>query len=266
MTDLPPTAPTPEPPDEAPAGGSAPESGSRVLAHLNLIVVPALCLAALGFMYQRLSGDIAELRESQRQLVAELASMRRTPLVDLSNAPMQGREDALVTLIEYSDYECPFCIRYSTETRPRIFEEYVDTGRIRYAFRDYPVDELHPQAIKAHEASRCALEQGRFWEMHPRLFSASGTHSDEALRALAAEVGLDMAAFDECYASGRSLGDIRRTADEALNMGGNGTPAFFLGLYDPAVGQVRILRGITGAQPFEVFAQNIELLLQQAGQ
>lgn len=270
MTDAtPPAAPTPPPDAPATTTPDAPppaSSGSKVLTHLNLIVVPALCLGALAFMYSSLSSEIDALRESQRQIVSEMASMRRTPLVDLSTAPMRGNADAVVTLIEYSDYECPYCIRYSNETRPQIFADYVETGRIRYSFRDYPVDELHPAAIRAHEASRCALEQDRFWDLHPQLFSAPGTHGDDALRALADEAGLDMAAYDECFASGRSVADIRRTANEAAGMGANGTPAFFLGLYDPAVGQVRILRGITGAQPYEVFAQNIELLLQQAGQ
>lgn len=252
------------PPQASTGAGQGAGAGSKTVSHLNLIVVPALCLAALAFMYTRLDTRIEALRESQRQLAAEIASMRRTPLIDIAGAPARGSADALVTLIEYSDYECPFCIRYANDTRPRIEEEYVQTGRLRYVFRDFPVDELHPAAIRAHEASRCALEQGRFWELHVTLFSPPGTHGDDQLRERARDAGLDMSRFEACFASGRTVADIRRTASEAASMGASGTPAFFLGLYDPATGQVRILRGITGAQPYEVFQQTIDLLLQQA--
>jgi predicted DsbA family dithiol-disulfide isomerase len=123
--------------------------------------------------------------------------------------------------------------------------------------------ELHPAAIRAHEASRCAGEQDRFWQMHTRLFSAPGTHGDDQLRARAQDAGLDLSAFDECLASGRTTADIRQVGNQAMTMGASGTPAFFLGVYDPALGQVRVLRGISGAQPYEVFAQTLDLLLQQ---
>lgn len=263
----PPAAVPPPPPPTPPDSPRAPSAndGGRAGRYLNLVIVPALCLAALVLMYTRLSREIDDLRESQRQLGNEIASMRRTPLIDISDAPVRGDEDAVVTLIEYSDYECPFCIKYFLETLPRINADYVDTGRIKYVFRDFPVDELHPAAIKAHEASRCAREQGRFWEMHARLFSPPGTHETAALEALAREVGLDMDRFGECLASGRTNEDIRAVAGQAVSLGASGTPSFFVGLHDPATGQVRVLRGITGAQPYEVFQQTIDLVLEQAG-
>jgi protein-disulfide isomerase len=242
---------------------AAPKTPSTTLRNLNLIVVPALCLGALGLMYTRLSGDIRDLQMSQRQLVTEVAALRRTPLIDLANAPIRGREDAVVTMVEFSDYECPFCIKYFQEILPRIETDYISTGKIRYAFRDLPVDELHPAAIRAHEASRCAGEQDRFWQMHTRLFSAPGTHGDDQLRARAQDAGLNLSAFDECLASGRTTADIRQVGNQAMTMGASGTPAFFLGVYDPALGQVRVLRGLSGAQPYEVFAPTLDLLLQQ---
>lgn len=254
-------------PDEqtppTPAPQTAPTAPGATLRNLNLIVVPALCLGALGLMYTRLSSEIQDLQVSQRQLVSEVASLRRTPLIDLANAPTRGNQDAVVTMVEFSDYECPFCIKYFQEILPRIETDYIATGKIRYVFRDFPVDELHPAAIRAHEASRCADEQDRFWQMHTRLFSAPGTHGDDQLRARAQDAGLDLTAFDECLASGRTTADIRQVGNQAMAMGASGTPAFFLGVYDPALGQVRVLRGISGAQPYEVFAQTLDLLLQQ---
>jgi protein-disulfide isomerase len=266
--DAPPPDPVQEPEHTPPPARTAPDAPTAragMLPYVTLLVVPVLCLGALWLVYSRLSGDIAELRESQRQLTSEIAALRRTPMIDISNAPVRGSEDAVVTLIEYSDYECPFCIKYFIETLPRLDAEYVQTGRLRYVFRDFPVDELHPAAIKAHEASRCAGEQGRFWEMHGRLFSPPGTHGTDALEAHARDVGVDMSRFSECLGSGRTVDDIRRVANEAVGLGASGTPSFFLGLHDPATGQVRVIRGITGAQPYEVFQQTIETLLAQAG-
>jgi protein-disulfide isomerase len=276
MTDsmLPPGAdpaggPAPTPPAAAPAPDAAPaETAARRppsagMRNLALILVPMLCLAATAVMYVRLSGDLADLQASQKQLVDEVASLRRTPMIDVANAPMRGGEGAVVTMIEYSDYECPFCIKYFREVLPRIENEYIATGKIRYVFRDFPVDQLHPAAIRAHAASRCAREQDKFWQMHGRLFSAPGTHSDEALIERAREIALDLTAFADCLGSGRTIDDIRKVSEQAISLGASGTPAFFLGLYDPSLGQVRILRGISGAQPFEVFQQTIEALLEQ---
>jgi protein-disulfide isomerase len=227
---------------------------------IGLAVVGVL---AVGVVYRHLTDEVALLRESQRMMAAEVASMRRTPMVDVSGAPFKGAPDAIVTLIEYSDYECPYCIGHFQKTMPQIEEKYIKTGRIRYVFRDFPVDENHPEAVRAHQASRCAGEQGRFWEMHDRLFSPPGTHSPEALAAVAAAAGLDASLYRACVESGRSVEDIRRVTQEAVGMGANGTPAFFFGLRDPATNQVRILRAISGAQPFSAFEQTIELLAEQ---
>ena len=218
---------------------------------------------AVGVVYRELGGEIEALRESQRMMTAEIASMRRVPVIDVAAAPFKGSETAVVTLIEYSDYECPYCIAHFQKTMPEIEEKFVKTGRIRYVFKDFPVDENHPEAIRAHEASRCAREQGRFWEMHTRLFSAPGTHSVEALAKTATDVGLDPNLYRLCVESGRTTADIRAVSQEAVSMGANGTPAFFFGLRDPATNQVRIMRAVSGAQPFSVFEQTIELIEKQ---
>jgi protein-disulfide isomerase len=229
---------------------------------IALAGVVILLAAGVGG-YIRLSSEIAALRDSQRELNAELAGMRKSPIVDLAGVPWRGGRDAVVTLLEYSDYECPFCIRHFQQTMPQIEKEYIQTGKIRYAFRDNPVDQLHPQAIRAHEAARCAGDQGKYWEMHGRLFTGAGTHDDPALMSHAQALGLPAADFQACLGSGTHTDDIRRSAAEASSFGANGTPAFFLGLRDPATDQVRLMRAITGAQPFEVFAQALEAMLKE---
>ena len=123
---------------------------------------------------------------------------------------MLGSTNAVITLVEFSDYECPYCLRHFQQTMPLIDANYVKTGKIRYAFRDWPVDELHPQSIRAHEAAHCANEQNKFWQMHTRLFAPAGSHSPEQLSTLAQSIGLDMSAFSACVAAKRSdHGDSR---------------------------------------------------------
>jgi protein-disulfide isomerase len=228
------------------------------------LAAAAVLLVAGVAGYLQLSSEIDTLRESQRQLTQEIAGMRKSPIVDLAGVPWRGGRDAIVTLLEYSDYECPYCIRHFQQTMPELEANYIRPGKIRYAFRDNPVDQLHPQAIRAHEAARCAGDQGKYWEMHGRLFTGPGTHADEALIAHAQALTLALPDFQSCLTDGRHTTEIRRTSAEASSFGANGTPAFFLGLRDPATDQVRLMRAITGAQPYEVFAQAIEAMLKQA--
>ncbi len=153
--------------------------------------------------------------------------------IDISGAPARGSDRAIVTLVEFSDYECPFCIRHFPQTMPKIEAAYIDTGKIRYVFRDFPIDSNHPAAIKAHEAARCADEQHRFWALHPRLFSPPGTHTPADLEARASEAHLDLAAFRDCLASGRTTAAVRATEAIAVRLGADGTPAFYLGAAGP---------------------------------
>jgi protein-disulfide isomerase len=141
---------------------------------------------------------------------------------------------------------------------PLIEKNYIATGKILYVFRDYPIDQLHPQAVKAHEAARCGAEQDKYWPMHTSLFGAPSQHSAEGLEATAAQAGLDIGKFRECIASGRTTAGIRKTAEDATSFGANGTPAFFIGTIDKATNTVKVTRALSGALPFTQFAQAIE--------
>ena len=259
-------SPAPAPPATAPPPSPAITAPARPRAAIGPVlgaIIPVLCLAGFGLGYLHLHGELVDIRESQRQLAEEVAGMRKTPVIDVRGAPARGPADAVVTLIEFSDYECPFCIAHFNGTGKTIEAEYITTGKIRYVFRDLPIDDNHPEAIRAHIAARCADEQGRFWEMHNRLFTAPGTHKPADLTARAGEVGLDLTAFQSCVDSGRPTEDIRRVAAIATGFGAAGTPVFFLGLRDPATDQVRILHGITGAQPYETFKKTLDDLLSR---
>lgn len=215
--------------------------------------------------------ELASLQAAHRELALQVTGGRRGAgggaagqTIDIAGAPAEGPANALVALIEYSDYECPFCIRHFEQTMPRIRQNYVATGKIRYVFRDFPIDQNHPQAIRAHEAAHCAQEQGKFWEMHGRLFSPAGSHTPIALEDRAKEAGLDAAAFRACVASGRSTAGIRQRASVVTSLGATGTPWFFVGIRDPKTDQVRIVRPIGGAAPYEQFASAIDAVLKEA--
>jgi protein-disulfide isomerase len=233
------------------------------LVHL---VLPLISLLAVALLWLRMDGEIRQLKDNQRRLVQEIASLKQTATIDISGAPALGPDDAVVTLVEFSDYECPFCIRHFQQTMPQIQANFINTGRIRYVFRDYPIDELHPQAIRAHEVARCALEQdpGKYWNLHRTLFSAPGTHTKDTLDARARDAGLDTEALQSCVASGRVTAGIRAGAKQAESLGADGTPAFFVGLRDRDTNEVRVLQSIKGAHPYTTFAQAIERALDQA--
>ena len=161
-----------------------------------------------------------------------------------------------MTLVEFSDYECPFCIRHFQQTMPQIEANYIKTGKIRYVFRDFPVDQLHPEAIRAHEAAHCAGEQSKFWEMHTPPVQCGRHARRPLLEQRAAEAGLDLPARSgpAWRAAGRTAAIRARRGAWRSSFGANGTPAFFVGIRDLATNQMKIAQAITGAQPFSVFA------------
>lgn len=265
-------------PGPAPAAVPPPPSDGSSGVFMSVLVataVAALTIAvATWFVASRqiadLRHDLANLQDAHRQLAVEMTQGKKSgsgpvgQIINVAQAPARGRADAVVTLIEFSDYECPFCIRHFQQTMPQIDENYIKTGKIRYVFRDFPIDDNHPQAIRAHEAARCAFEQNKFWELHGRLFSAPGTHTPLALEDRAKEAGLSEPAFKACVSSGRETAAIRATSKIADTFGATGTPWFFVGLRDLKTEQVRVLKPIGGAQPYTQFVIALDEALKAA--
>jgi protein-disulfide isomerase len=162
----------------------------------------------------------------------------------------KGAKDAPVTIVEYSDFQCPYCGRVNPALK-RVAERYRDS--VRFVFRDFPLP-IHPQAPKAAEAAGCAGEQGRFWEMHDRLFANQGKLQLADLKQHAAELGLDAPKFDECLDTGRREAEVKRSTEEAQRYGVSSTPSFFING-----------RLIAGAQPYENFVRLIDDELARAG-
>ena len=239
-----------------------------IAAALAITIVAPSC-AQRGDV-EGLRRELEALKLQQAQIAEELRRLQqamgvRPTALTLGTAPSRGRADAPLVLVEFSDYECPFCIRHFTQTMPELQREYISTGKLRYVFMDFPIDQLHPAAIKAHEAARCAGEQGKFWEMHDRLFTPAGSHGPDRLKSLAAEVGVDRGRFDTCLDSNRMQAPVRASVARAEQLGADGTPQMYLGVAD-ANGSFKIIRSIRGAVPYPQIKQAIEALLAPAGQ
>jgi len=161
----------------------------------------------------------------------------------------KGDADAPVTIIEWSDFECPFCQRFYSQTLGQIEEQYIKTGKVKFVYRDFPLS-FHPQAQKSAEAAECAGEQDKFWEMHDLLFEKGVAGGVGAFKQYATDIGLDTAKFNDCLDSGAQAEEVQKDFRDGGAAGVRGTPGFLVN------GQL-----ISGAQPFSVFQQAIESAL-----
>lgn len=166
--------------------------------------------------------------------------------------PYQGPEDAPVTIVEFTDYQCPFCRRHFETTLPLILQDYGDV--VKYVLRNFPIAQLHPDAERAAQAAECALDQGRFWEYHDLLFRNSSAVDAGSLKRYADEIGLDGQSFAACLDSGEKRPVVERDLEDARRLNLRGTPTFFIN------GHI-----LVGAQPYPVFRAYIEAALDEAG-
>ncbi|MEE8549579.1 MAG: thioredoxin domain-containing protein, partial [Alphaproteobacteria bacterium] len=151
----------------------------------------------------------------------------------VDGAPYKGAADAPVTLIEFSDYQCPFCRRHSYKVAPRIVKNFVSTGKVKYVMREYPIASLHPDAAKASEGALCAGDQEKYWEMHDLIIANPRRVGPGRLKAHARRLGLDEADFGNCLDGGQHAGTINADTAVGYAAGVRGTPSFFIGLTDP---------------------------------
>lgn len=219
--------------------------GGRSLDQLRTRIQEFLESTKREQVFERFTNELAEAR----QITYQLEPFR----VRLNNegAPALGPVEAPVTLVEFSDFECPYCRRFKP-TLERLQENYGD--QLRIVFRQFPLD-IHPRAFKAAEASLCAHEQGRFWEMHDLLFTEQESLGVEALKEKAGRLGLEQAEFDSCLDSGRHAEQIRRDLQEGASVGVDGTPALFVNGI-PVQG---------GAVPYETLVAFIDEELRRTG-
>ncbi len=239
-------------PDIAPPPPRSPRILPFVIGALVVIAVGAVA----GVLLFRPETSVMESAPPAGQPEETAASTERLWKPD---GRTRGNPDAPVTLIEYSDFTCGYCVKFFRETWPSLQEKYVKTGKVRLLYRDYPRDPEGP-AMTAAIAARCAGEQGHYWEMHDRLFG--GRIEVDTLSGYAKAIGLDQAAFAACLRDAPHREAILQDKEDGQFVGFVGTPGFILLRTDRAGKDKPI--GLPGAFPLDVFEQEIDQLLQAA--
>lgn len=241
-----------------------------------LLLVPVVVMLACSRPAAQSQQDIDALRKQVEAMQKDLDEIKTflkaatggrygapsitNSAIDLSGAPVNGSPTAPVTLVEISDYHCPFCRRHFQQAQPQINTEFIGTGKVRHVFLHFPIDQLHPDAYRSHEAAMCANDQGKFWQLHGKLFESPARTADE-LATRAQEAGLDMTAFRACFDSGRHAAEVRASVQRIQELGVSGTPMFLVGR-TPAPGQpFKALSSIDGARPFASFKEAIDKAL-----
>ena len=232
---------------------------------------------------QSAQDEIAALKKEIADLKAQQAAMQRDleaikdflkavsqgrqgadPLanaaVPVAGEPARGAGDAKVTLVEVSDYHCPFCRRHAQQTQPQIDTDYIKTGKVKYVFIHYPITQLHPDAFKAHEAASCAGEQGKYWQMHDQLF-ARPTRDVAELVAQGASIGVDQGRFKACMDSGKYRAAIQQSVDRMRQLGVDSTPTFLVGATPSGDAPLKVATVIRGAQPYGAFKSALDAAL-----
>lgn len=222
----------------------------------------------------KLQGDVTKLQKDVEGVQRDLQEIKnllrragampeefKSMVLSIGDGPFKGASDARVTLVEFTDYQCPFCARHQKQTVPQLVDKYVKTGKLKYVVRDFPLKAIHPAAVKAAEAPHCAGDSGKYWEMHDRLFANPQALAQNDLVAHAQALGLDTKAFEACLQSGKYTSRVDQALAEGERAGVRGTPSFFLGLTEPNSGKITAVAAIRGAHPFATFQQEIDKLL-----
>jgi protein-disulfide isomerase len=226
---------------------------------LPLAILVPLSAADKGITKQQADEILNELKQI-RQLLEKQQGNAGQPeqptraKVATGGAFAIGSKDAPITMVEFTDFQCPFCQRFHVSTFSDLKKNYIDTGKVRFVSRDLPLD-FHPNAMQAAQAGRCAGEQGQFWPMRDHM----GTHPDQLdmthLVAYAGELKLNVETFRACVESGKYKSAIQTDIQEAGRIGANGTPSFVLGKTQPDTVDGEL---VIGAMPYSVFDEKLK--------
>jgi protein-disulfide isomerase len=201
--------------------------------------------------------NIRQLLEKQNNAAAPKPAGPAKATLNMTGAEMLGSKTAPLTMVEFTDYQCPFCQRFHTTVFGEIKKNYIDTGKVRFYSRDLPLDSMHPNAIRAAQAARCAAEQGQFWALRDIMGANPSKLDLESLVADAASLKMDTEKFRSCVASEKYKQAIQTDVLEAMKIGADGTPTFVIGksTADGVDGEV-----LVGAMPYEVFDRKLKTM------
>jgi protein-disulfide isomerase len=234
-------------------------------AALPLALLLPLAAADKGITREQADEILKELRQIRELLEKQGASAPQPgpgqqqitkANVSIEGAYAIGSKDAPVTMVEFTDFQCPFCQQFHVQTFAQLKKNYIDTGKLRFVSRDLPLD-FHPNALQAAQAGRCAGELGQFWAMRDRMNSNPDKLDMASLAEFALDLKLNVTNFRSCIESGKYKNAIRSDSQTAEKIGANGTPSFVLGKSTPEGVEGEL---IIGAMPYEVFDQKIKAL------
>ena len=240
---------------------------------IGIIVITAIAAFFAGLYVSNLNSE----QVSQKELEDAIAQLELKILekqlptnqpnlpakISADDDPIIGNPDAEITIIEFSDFQCPFCARFHIQTLPTLMEEYIEKGTVKLVFRDFPIQSIHPNAVPASVAAECANEQGKFKQMHDILFERQNQWSNletiyamELFNQYASEIQLEQEQFSSCLSTAKYVKEIQNDLNDGRTYGITGTPGFFIG--NEQIGFTEL----KGAQPFESFKKVIDRQLE----
>ena len=217
-------------------------------------------IANLNNKIERMSSDLSAIKTAARPGQAPAPEPVIETVVSIDDDPIKGDPKAPVTIIEFSDYECPFCKRSYDNVFSKLDEEYISKGKVRVVFRDYPLP-FHKKAIPAAIAANCAGEQGKYWEVHNFLFENPDKLDSASVISSSVGIGLDKAKFEACVNDKSKEKEITKDLEDGQKYGVRGTPSYFIGKTtdgDEITGTF-----VRGAQPYAVFKEHIDEQLKE---
>ena len=244
----------------------------KFLRYAKLAALPLVLLLPLGA--QDAAKDAGITRQQADQILNELRQIRRLlekqqvkappaqeeqaarAKLNLEGFAMLGSKEAPLTIVEFTDYQCPFCQRFHTTSFAELKKNYIDTGKVRFYSRDLPLD-FHPNAMRAAEAARCASDQGQFWQLRDVMEANPDKLDMNSLMADAADLKMNLDTFRACVESEKYKNAVQTDVMEAMKIGANGTPTFVIGksTSDGVDGEL-----VVGAQPYPMFDQKLKEL------
>ena len=250
-----------------------------LLSIISVAVLISVLLSAWALLERsNMKIEIAALNKDVESMQAELKTLKSQPaqagrpaapapppviekVVSIDDDPIKGDPKAPVTIIEFSDYECPFCKRSYDNVFSKLDEEYISKGKVKVVFRDYPLP-FHKKAVPAAIAANCAGEQGKYWEVHNFFFENPDKLNADSVLNSAAGAGLDKAKFEACINDKSKEAEITKDFKDGQKYGVRGTPSYFIGKTtdgDEITGTF-----VRGAQPYSVFKEHIDEQLKEA--
>lgn len=240
---------------------------NRILRYTRWAVLPLALLLPLGAQNKKNAKDEGITREQADEILSELRQIRQLlekqaekgapagpshTKLNLEGFQMLGSKDAPITVVEFTDYQCPFCRQFHTTVYGDLKKNFIDTGKVRFYSRDLPLDSIHPDAVRAAQAARCAADQGQYWKLRDTMGANPGKLDLESLLADAAELKMNVDVFRTCVQSQKYKEAVQTDVLEAMKIGAEATPTFVIGRSTPEGVDGELL---VGAQPYTEFVK-----------